>query len=84
VRALLDNSLEITIAVARLVTVLAFLGTFGALAAWLWHGDVRFGGLAALAFALGWLVGWFGFWLFGNEEWKRGKTDDRAAAVRHD
>lgn len=84
VRALLDNSLEILIAYARLQAVLSLLGAFSGLALWIWHGDVRYGGLTALAFALSWTCAWFGFWLFGNEEWRRGKTQDRGVEVRHD
>jgi hypothetical protein len=83
-RAMLDGSLEIVIGFARLLTVLALLVTFGCLAWWVWYGDARYGGLAALALALSAASGWFGFWLFGNEEWRRGKTVDGPTAVRHD
>lgn len=76
---MLDNSLEITIGFARACTVLDLIATVSFVGAWIWTGDARFGGLAALTLAFACSVGWFGFWLFGNEEWRRGKTDDRAA-----
>lgn len=66
----LDNTLEILIAYTRAQAVLSLLGTFGGLGFWIWTGDARYGGLAAMAFALSWTCGWFGFWLFGNEEWR--------------
>jgi len=79
VRSVTDASLEIVIAFSRLLAVAAVLTTFVALGQWIWTGDGRWGGLAALDFALAWAAGWFGFWLFGNEEWRRGKADDRGA-----
>jgi hypothetical protein len=78
-RAMLDASLEIVIGFARFVTVAAVLTCVGYAGAWIWFGDARFGGLSALALVVGAAAGWFGFWLFGNEEWRRGKTDNRAA-----
>jgi hypothetical protein len=78
-RALLDNSLEIVIAWARLQAVCSLLGAFLGVGYWIWFGDARYGGLAAVAVALAALCGWFGFWLFGNPEWRRGAADDRAA-----
>lgn len=65
-----DNTLEVLIAYTRFQAVASFLGMFLGLGWWIWSGDVRYGGLAALAFALAWTCGWFGFWLFGNEEWR--------------
>lgn len=68
----LDSSLEIVIAYARVQAVASLTGTFLGVGYWIWTGDVRYGGLAAVAFVLAWTSGWFGFWLFGNPEWRRG------------
>lgn len=84
VRVFLDNTLDIVIAYARVQTVLSLLGAFVGVGYWIWYGDARYGGLAALAFTLSWVCAWFGYWLFGNEEWRRGKAEDRGAEVRHD
>ena len=81
-RVFLDNSLEVVIAYARVQAVLSLLGAFYGIGCWIWSGDTRFGGLAALAFALAWTCAWFGFWLYGNEEWKRGGTVRKATGVR--
>lgn len=83
-RAFLDNSLEVVIAYARVQAVLSLLGAFSGVGWWIWYGDHRYALLALLALALGALAGWFGYIQFGNEEWRRGKADDRGAAVRHD
>ena len=83
-RAALDASLEIVIALARVLTVFAALTVLWYVCAWVWFGDARFGALAGVVLVFGALTGWFGFWLFGNEEWRRGKTDAGPTAVRHD
>jgi hypothetical protein len=69
---LLDSSLEIVIAVSRLVAVLGVPGWLGLLAAAIWTHDTRFVALAGLVFALSAISGAFGFWWFGNPEWRRG------------
>lgn len=82
-RAMLDGSLEIVIGFSRFLTVLALLMAFGCVAWWIWYGDVRYAGLAGVALAMSAVAGWFGFWQFGNEEWRGGKTVDGAPEVRH-
>ena len=82
-RAVLDASLEIVIALSRFLTIIDVLGVFMCLGWWIWYGDERYLGLSAVALALAGLTGWFGFWLFGNEEWRRGKAVDGAPEVRH-
>ena len=84
VRVFLDNTMEIVIAWARLQAVVSVLGAFAGVGYWIWYGDIRYAGLSAVALVLAALAGWFGYWQFGNEEWRRGKTDDRGTEVRHD
>lgn len=83
-RAMLDASLEIVIGFARASSVVAVLIVFGEMAGWVWSGDWRCGGVALVALSYVILVGWFGWWWFGNEEWRRVKTVDGASPVRHD
>lgn len=71
-RAMLDASLEIIIGWARASAVAALLAWFSCLGAWIWTHDARFGGIAGLCFAYAALAGTFGFWWFGNPEWRRG------------
>lgn len=81
-RVFLDNSLEVAVALARALVLLlgAAAPVFGG--AYVWSGDGRW--LLSLAVLLPtWLaLAWFGFYLYGNEEWKRGGTDRPPAGVR--
>lgn len=72
VQRLLDASLEIVIALARLLAVLGAPGFFLLLGVSIWTHDTRFLALAGLVFAFAALTGAFGFWWFGNPEWRRG------------
>jgi hypothetical protein len=87
VRAFLDNSLEVAIALLRAVAFAGGLALPVLSIGLIWsesgQRDEWLGTLVLVAlFALG--AGFAGFYTFGNEEWRRGKADDRGAEVRHD
>lgn len=87
VRAFLDNSLEIAVAVARVVAILGWLIGVASGFPLIWAPPglrQEWMGTVVLGFAVGLTAGYLGFYVFGNEEWKRGKAQDRGTAVRHD
>lgn len=85
-RSFLDNTLDIVIALSRVLAAAGVGAAFALSTAAIWapsHWPELLGTAAlVLAAALG--LGYLGFYTFGNEEWRRGKADDRGAEVRHD
>lgn len=79
VRALLDHSLEIVIVLARVTCCLASFAVFPASVAYAWTGDIRWLSTLAICLVVGAAFGFVGFYVFGNEEWRRGEAEDRGA-----
>lgn len=86
VRILLDNTLEIVILVLRVFAGAGAGASFGLSTAAIWKTAYwpELIGTAAVVLAATLAAGYLGFYVFGNEEWRRGKTEDRGAEVRHD
>lgn len=66
-----DGSLEMLIAVARVVSIVLFLGLVASAVCFTWTLDGRWIMTLVLCLVFGGLTGWFGFWQYGNAEWKR-------------
>lgn len=90
VRVFLDSSLEISIAVFRASALISAVALPAVVLAGIWAvaaaGESWGPWLATVAavvlFGAG--FGVLGFYVFGNEEWRRGKTADHGASVRND
>lgn len=67
-----DRSLEMLIALARVVAVVLFLGFVASAVCFAWTSDARWIETELICVVFGGLTGWFGFWLYGNAEWGRG------------
>jgi ABC-type Na+ efflux pump permease subunit len=86
-RTFLDNTLEISIAVFRAVALIAAVSLPAVIVAGIWQDGrdlAQWLATVAALVAFGTGFGVLGFYVFGNEEWRRGKTDDSGAEVRHD
>lgn len=70
-----DNTMEYVIAVARVVAVLATLGTLGAGFASVWTLDIHWISTCLLGALVTVGLIWFGFIRNGNEEWFSGPTN---------
>lgn len=87
IRVFLDNSLEIAIAVLRALAISCGVFLPAVVVGGIWaHGVDWWRWLATVAAVIltGAGAGVLGFYTFGNEEWRRGKADDRGTALRHD
>lgn len=70
-----DNALEILIFGLRLGAALAVLGAIVSAVALIWTADLRWLVTLALDLAIAAGAGWAGFWVFGNEGWRRAETE---------
>lgn len=87
VRVFLDNSMEIAIALARLLAMVGAIGSVALafVAIWTPEGEgTRMAATLLLSCVLTLALGVFGFYTFGNEEWRRGTAEDRGTALRND
>ena len=72
VEAANDRALEHAIFLSRWGGALVALVGLAALVAATWTLDWRWAFLGVLSLSVGALAGWFGWWVRGNEEWRRG------------
>jgi hypothetical protein len=70
-----DGTLEVVILGVRVLAGLFALAVLVSTITLIWTADLRW--LATLTFSIivGGVLGWLGFWFFGNEEWRRGQTE---------
>lgn len=87
VRVFLDNSLDIAIAVLRALALSCGIFLPAVVIGGIWAEGLdwwRWAATVAAVILTGSGAGVLGFYTFGNEEWRRGTTQDRGAEVRHD
>jgi hypothetical protein len=69
-----DQALEQAILLARWGGLTVVLAGLGAVVAFAWTLDWRWAFTGLLALLVGGVAAWFGWWVHGNEGWRRGNA----------
>jgi len=66
-----DRTLELVIALLRIVAMVGTLAALASVVAVIWTGDGRWVTTFGVSFGAGGACGFLGFWYWGNGEWRQ-------------